>query len=148
MLTRNHLALSSLVLTVAFSCICVGCSRSKDASFNESNTAEIKSILKELDTSAYAYRFVLPVIRNNKELGSEVVGTLSVAEIERIASSKNIRYTSTGSMQIVLKTHAEGSDPSSHPRCTACSTPQGQKITERIQELVKNIPGSKYTFIK
>ncbi len=135
-----------LLLIAIFSAVNIGCKTNQGTDFNESNVAEIKAILKDLETDSFSYRVVLPVIQNNKVLNSETLGTLPVSEVERIASSKNIQYSPTGNLQIVVAD--EGGGAGSHTEsCTPCKG-KGLDVITRIEKVVKNFDKSKYILIR
>lgn len=145
MLPKTLPAMRGLLLIVISSAIIIGCKNKKDTDFNEKNIAEIKALLKELDTASFSYRIVLPVIRDNKVLNSETLGMLPVSEVERIASSKNIEYNPAGNLQIVV---SDGGGAGSHTEsCTPCKG-KGLDVITRIDKVVKNFDKSKYILIR
>jgi hypothetical protein len=80
----------------------VGCPRSNTnkKEFTQAEVTEIQAVLKEMDPTNY--RIVLPQFRDNRNVGSQTLGTLPITEVRRVAASRNATFTETGNVQAVF----------------------------------------------
>jgi hypothetical protein len=68
--------------------------------FTEAEVAEIRTLLNGVDPSRY--RVTVPQYREGRVEGFQTLGTLSLTEVERVASARGIKFDEKGTAMLVL----------------------------------------------
>ena len=153
-----------------------GCqSRSAAPAFTEQEVAQMQALLRTREftpgtvmlikieagrTDSRNYRLVLPVFgaqeggqtQGRAIVGSETIGKLPIAEVRRLASVRKVEYEENSNAQAIIFQNEQGVAPGDDCGGHGCesdhSTPaKGQDIAARIEEILRNINQSKYTFL-
>jgi len=108
-------------------------------SFTQKEISEIKRLVRPLDPRTY--RIVLPVVKNNRVVGSEVLGKLPITRVRRVASTKGIvKYAASGNLQAIFccgpGSHVESKTPA-----------RGEDIANRVEVILQKLDKSEYIFL-
>ncbi|HEY9404806.1 MAG TPA: hypothetical protein VIQ24_19270 [Pyrinomonadaceae bacterium] len=128
---------ASLLVIVTLCALSVGfnsCSRSDDTrkQFTAAEVSEIQAALKNADPATY--RVVVPRYDNDKIAGSQTLGTLTIADVRRVASQKGIKFEDNGNLQAIFM-----STPGSEDTSKASSQTGGKEASNETFELGRRL---------
>jgi hypothetical protein len=129
-----------LLTTLAAALLVTDSLASQRKTFTQKEISEIQELVGSLDPRTY--RIVLPVVRNNNVVGSELLGKLPITRVRRVASTKGIPFKSGGNLQDIFK---DVGGPGSH---VESRTPVGGKdVADRIEVILQNLDKSEFIFL-
>lgn len=137
----------SLTIALSLFILCVfatACSRANKKEFTEAEVAEVKALMKDVNPATY--RLVLPTIKDQQVIGSEVQGSLPITEVRRLASVRKIDFKDTGNLQAIFDPNEAGQSggqqtPDEKPART------GQDLANRIEKILQGLDKSQYVLI-
>lgn len=137
--THNFISpkFASLLVLITLCALSTGfnsCSRSDDTrkQFTAAEVSEIQAALKNVDPATY--RLVLPRYENDRIVGSQTLGTLSIADIRNVASQKGLKYEELGNGQAIFM-----STPGTEDTSRATSQTGGKQASNETLELGRRL---------
>jgi hypothetical protein len=125
------------------------CSNSNDPrkQFTAVEVSEIQAALKDVDPATY--RVVLPRYENDRRVGSQTLGTLSVADVRRVASRQGLKFKDNGNLQAIFM-EEPGSETTDKPSAqTPGKKPDGAaEFSRRLEAILVNKDRSKFILIR
>lgn len=115
--------------------------------FTPQEVSEIKAMLAERNPSTY--RVTLPVYRNEQVIDSETIGTLSVREVERLASLQGIQLQGQANLQMILNSSGGSGGSGGSAGADALTNPRsgGDEVINRVDSMARGLESSNYSFI-
>ena len=102
--------------------------------FTATEVGEIQAALKGANPASY--RIIVPRFEADRKVGSQTLGTLSVAEVRRVASQQGVRFTEAGNLQAIFM-----STPGTEDTSKASSQTGGKENSNEGQEIIKRLEG-------
>lgn len=130
-------------------------------SFTQQDVIRIEKALQGTDPSTY--RLILPAFANGRVVGSKTYGSLTMAQVRRVASRHRLTIPERGTMQLVMDNNAAGEssgesttnpdpgpgpDPNPENTEAGMQPTRGDKLARLLDAIVRNIDQKQYVFLK